>query len=813
MWDGWIRSFLGEASSQLTALHFEFASPIGTGFALLLILATGVGIGLFSWSRLGSLSRPMRLFLSLLRVAILALALFLVLDPRLVGERIKAAQNCVLLLFDDSKSMRVSGSDGRTRGDRLVEEYMANKLLFEDKLEARYIVASYRFGESVERFEDVQELDFARNETDIPGSVQSSLDEFRDTNAVAVVLFSDGVQQTSGPPTEPPEELRDGIPVFTVGTGRESEWRDVGISNLSVRRSNFDKSPVQLGVTVRSVGLQGRRIVVEVLDGNRVVQAELLEVTEDPQDHQVQMEFIPERKGWIEYRARVRLGDRRPRPGSPAEEDLSVSNQDPVMENNTSEFIVDNREKGYRILYFSGRPNWQNKFVRGALQEDEQLKVTSLVRVSEAEKKFVFRGLRTTVANPLFDGFEEEEAEARYDEDVFLRIGGGESDLGKGYPARQEDLFPYQLVIWGDVEHSFFSQNQLEITRDFVSKRGGSLLLLGGPRAFTEGGYAGSLIEPMLPVLLHEQGSGVGFDPESRELILVQPTIEGELTGSWTLDPDPEEDQKLWDELPPLTGLNRFLTTRPGATTFARAISGDTDADKDLFFAVQRYGEGKCAVLSSGETWQWRMGLDEKDERHHRLWRQIVRRLVNAVPEPIFLRDKEDVYTVGVPAKLEVVIRDELFEEREGVQTTVELATPSGENISLPVEESIREAGLYTVEFVPDTAGMHKVRVETTNEKGEIIGRVEDTVLAKGDDREFRNPQYNPAYLRELAARTGGKFFELDELSKVADEIPRIQHAEVEVVQIPLWHYPGFYFLLIAMLVTEWYVRRRKGHA
>ena len=37
---------------------------------------------------------------------------------------------------------------------------------------------------------------------------------------------------------------------------------------------------------------------------------------------------------------------------------------------------------------------------------------------------------------------------------------------------------------------------------EFVDRRGGGLLMLGGPRAFAEGGYAGTAVADVLPVVL-----------------------------------------------------------------------------------------------------------------------------------------------------------------------------------------------------------------------------------------------------------------------------------------------------------------------
>ena len=86
--------------------------------------------------------------------------------------------------------------------------------------------------------------------------------------------------------------------------------------------------------------------------------------------------------------------------------------------------------------------------------------------------------------------------------------------------------------------------------------------------------------------------------------------------------------------------------------------------DSAPLFMTQRYGEGKTAILATASTWQWQMQVDVEDEAHEKIWRQILRSLVTDSPEPIYLRDTEDVYTVGQPVDFSVIIRDRVFEER-----------------------------------------------------------------------------------------------------------------------------------------------------
>ena len=58
---------------------------------------------------------------------------------------------------------------------------------------------------------------------------------------------------------------------------------------------------------------------------------------------------------------------------------------------------------------------------------------------------------------------------------------------------------------------------------DFVSKRGGGLLMLGGRRSFAEGGWAGTPVAEVLPVEFDAETAGRGNAPEYFTQLTVQP--------------------------------------------------------------------------------------------------------------------------------------------------------------------------------------------------------------------------------------------------------------------------------------------------
>ena len=320
-----------------------------------------------------------------LRAVALTLVLFLLLGPALVAQRLEPGTHFVPVLFDDSRSMTVPEYDGQARAERFVQVYQGSD--FERVLTQSHQVARFRFGSTTARVNEVGDLAFDQGRSDIVGAVRGVLKQMSGAAVSAVVVFSDGVQQSAAP--VPITDLSRDVPIFTVGIGRDDLWRDLALTDVSVSRVRSD----EVAVTARVVaeGLGGEDVVVDVLDGKRVVASSPLSIVGPEEENYVRLNFDPQRDGWVSHRVRVRLADT-----------TDVATKDRIAENNARDILVDNRERVFRILYFSGRPNWEGKFLRRALDGAPQLVLSSLVRISGAERKFVFRGRDATMANPLF---------------------------------------------------------------------------------------------------------------------------------------------------------------------------------------------------------------------------------------------------------------------------------------------------------------------------------------------------------------------------------------------------------------------------
>lgn len=804
----WLEWLTGEPAADLVSPRFEFAFPLGNLAGWLLIAAGGALAFAYFWPKLRRQPFSARFWMTGARAVVAMLALFLALNPGVVGTVATPGDQYIAVLYDDSASMQVAAREGQSRGEYLVSELEANREAFLERLAARYQVTQYRFGGDIERVSDPTKLSFNRNESDPAGAVRAALEDLRAQTVSAAILFSDGAEQTGRPPADLGEILPDAPPVFTVGVDGGLPWADLAMRNLSVTRTHFDQSPLVVQADIESEGLAGGEAVFELVDGGNVLQSKTVQLTAAPV--KVRLEHTPSRKGWLEYTARVRLADAPPPSNPDGEIPLERAGRDRAPHNNARPVLADNREREYRILYYSARPNWENKFFRRAMEDDPELRVTSLVRISAAQREFVFRGANTTTINPLFEGFEDDEEKyGRYDEPIYLRLGASESELIKGYPSEAEELFKFDLIVWGDVVRENFTLDQLERTRGFVDKRGGALLIMGGKDIFSDEHFRGSVIEPLLPALFDgREGTISNEDPG--QLFQALPSIEGELSGTWSLGPGETASPEAWLGLPPLFGVNPVAAARAGSSVMAYASGDDPRAP---LFMTQRYGAGVCAVMATGETWQWNMQTPLGDGRHQRLWRQIVRHLMRDVRGPIAARNPPDEWTAGEETRIEYLVRDPAFDPLEGARVAMRIETPSGRAVELPVEESIEESGLYAAAFEPSETGAHTVTVDVLDENGEAVQTREDAVPAVADMREFQNAKYNPDFLRAIAARAGGEFVPLSELASLAGRIPWREEEDAEVRRVPLWHHPAVFILIALLMSIEWYARRKKGYA
>ncbi len=746
--------------------ELTFLSPWPTAVAGLVAVAVAVpAVVSYAMAR-GRSGVADRVVLGVLRGAFFLVLFAALMQPALVLTSVVPQRNFLAVLVDDSKSMTIADRDGSSRADKAIELLEPEDGVLA-RLSERFALRYFRYASSSSRMSGPEELSFGGSNTRIGRALGYARDELQGVPLSGIVVVSDGGDNSDEPIGKALLPLRAAsVPVFAVGLGDEEADADVQVSRVDAPAKSLVGSTLPVNVLVEARGYGGRTATIVVEDMGRIVAEEEVTLPRDGQPLVTPVAVVLEAEGARELSFRVagQQGER-------------------VLENNELRTVVQVRDRTEKILYFEGEPRHEVAFLLRAIEDDAGVQVVLLQRT--AENKF----LRRNLDDPL--------------------------ELLGGFPATREEMYGYRALILGSIEASFFTHDQLEMIAEFVGERGGTLMMLGGRRAFSEGGYKGTPLEDVLPVILEEPD---GSTPTERQVFVkVAPTAAGALHPATRIAGTVEASAARWDSLPPVSTTNLVVGLKPGATEFlaGTVVSGAGPSGDRVVSAFQRYGRGRSIVLAVQDTWLWQMDatVPLEDQSHETFWRQMLRWIVAEVPDPVEASAERLSVEAGEPATVTATVADAGFVEVNGAAVTARITTPAGEVQELPMEWSVEEDGQYAAMFVPESDGIFEVAVDAAGRDSTVFGSARTSVRAAPSTEEFRDPRQRRGLLQRMADETGGRYYTMETVDRLAEDL-RFAGGGVTVrEERDLWDMPIVFFLLAGLLASEWAYRRRRGLA
>ena len=585
--------------------------------------------------------------------------------------------------------------------------------------------------------------------------------------------------------------------------GNATPPRDVGVARVAVSQTSFEDAPVTIQAELATLGCRGEKLVAQLAnEAGRIVDTQTVVAPADGEPLAVRFQVRPEQPGVSFYQVRL----------APESEktafDHPEKSREATLANNRRLVAVDRGGGPYRVLYVAGRPNWEYKFLRRAVDEDQQVQLVSLVRIARREPKFDFRSRSGEATNPLFRGFgnQHDEAAETYDKPVLVRQGTEDAaELRDGFPKTAEDLYRYHAIIVDDLEAEFFTPDQMLLVQKFVSQRGGGFLMLGGQESFAGGKYDRTPLGDLLPVYLDQlpeihasAGHRIALEREG----WLQPWVRLRST-------EPEERKRL-ESMPAFQTLNRVRGIKPGATVLAKVV--DDDGWQAPALVEQRFGRGRSLALLVGDLWRW--GLKRTDETSdlEKSWRQTVRWLVADVPERIEV-EPQSPGDAGGAVRLLVRAHNARFEPLDNATVRVTVTAPGGEKLELSAAPSDDAAGSYRATYVPRQPGAYRAEVSVAGPDGAQLGRRETGWTSDPAADEFRVLRPNRELLEKIARESGGQLVEAAGLAELVTELPNRKVPITEPAITPLWHQSWVFMLAIVCLCGEWGLRRWRGAA
>ena len=134
-------------------------------------------------------------------------------------------------------------------------------------------------------------------------------------------------------------------------------------------------------------------------------------------------------------------------------------------ENNRIERVITVRKEKLKVLYVDSEPRYEFRYLKNYLERDETIDLNVVLLSSDPAYSQQDRSALPT------------------------------------FPAAKDDLFAYDVVLFGDADTSFLSQSQMQNLVEFVTEKGGGVLFIAG-ELFNPLSYRGTPLELLLPIEL-----------------------------------------------------------------------------------------------------------------------------------------------------------------------------------------------------------------------------------------------------------------------------------------------------------------------
>ncbi|MEP7339312.1 MAG: glutamine amidotransferase [Acidobacteriota bacterium] len=769
--DSFVQFFFKHKWSTFAKGNFSFANRPSWLLVILLALALGALV-YFLYVRPGyRINSKSKWGLIALRAGLLALIFIMLMRPVVVVPSIIPKSTSVAVLTDNSRSMTLADENSRSRIDA-TKELLATEGKFARALNDKFKVGLYGFSNNAAKIKDASELKADGQATDVVGALREALKDSTGSPLSAIVLVSDGGANT---PKDLSAELRElrarNIPVFTVGVGNSSRFKDAEAVRVTTPRRVLVGSAIIAETLVRLSGYGNSKISLAISEDDKAIKTQQFDVR-GGESQSLTIEFTPTSVGNHRYTFEVKPLD-----------------GETTLENNAIDALIAVTDDKPKILYIEGEPRWEYGKIRQAATAKTEKNLTLVSVLRSADGKFYRQGVESG------------------------------SELTTGFPTTIEELFTYQGIILGSIEANFFNYDQLKNIEQFAARRGGGVMAIGGTRAFDAGKYAQTPIADLLPVTLNDQ-------VEETETMVVQNykaalTSRGRTHAVTRLNEDRNQSAKIWDELPAISIPEMLTGTKPGATIILEARS-TADRNRSLPLLVeQRYGRGRTLAFTTNDSWRWRMEMPSQNNYHETFWRQLMRYIVSTTPKQFEVASERDVYVTGDTVSLRSEVNDKKFDAIRDAQVTATVTKPSGATVELPMKINFSdpnggqggEASTdYRSELAADETGLYKI--ETTAKRGgETLGTAASSFLVTERSREFYDAAQNAELLKRVASETGGKYYPLAKAGDLLDEITMLEGKNSERVSKDLWDMPINFMLLVGLASAEWFLRKRRGLA
>jgi hypothetical protein len=590
--------------------------------------------------------------------------------------------------------------------------------------------------------------------TDLAGPLGGVLDGTGDVMGVLVV--SDGDWNSGAAPVSVVSRYRTrGVPIFALPVGSSTRLPDLELLSIDTPTFGIVKKGVRIPFTIesslpRDVVMQ---VVVKTSDGERQTKEVRVRAMSRTSEAVV---WTPKEEG--DYTIEV---------------EVPQHSEETIVTNNQGAAPISIRQEKLKVLVIDSLPRWEYRYLRNALSRDPGVDVSCLLFHPELDK-----------------------------------VGGGNKDYIKEFPASLEELSKYDVVFLGDVgiERGQLTEEQCQMLRGLVEFQASGLVFIPGSQGNAHS-FVSTALEPLMPVVLDASNpDGVG----TRNAMRMELTEAGRRSLLTKLADTAEENVDVWLNLPGFQWHSAVSRAKPGVEVLAVHESAMSEQGRMPLLATKTFGAGKVLFMGTDGVWRWRKGVEDK--YHYRFWSQVVRWMAYqrnmAKGESMRFYFSPDTPSIGQTLTLRANVMQSSGEPLVQGEVTAKIEAPSGKSQSIKLSSGGTESwGSFEGRYETTEPGMHQVTLMCK----QTAETLETSFFVQGVSRERIGQAARPKVLEELARLTGGKTLSISEPQGWMDAIRMAPEPPSTIRRIALWSHPWLVALMVGLLTAFWIGRKAIG--
>ena len=621
--------------------------------------------------------------------------------------------------------------------------------------------------------------------TDIWQALKASLNE--SSNLSSILLVSDGQHNGSEDPVEMALQAASlDVPIYVVGVGDPNPPRNISVAEVFVRNKTYPDEPFEIEALLQASSYAGADLPEQI--DVRLIQQRVNDRTGQLEREEVirsNKVSLPSSGG----RVRIDFGHTVVQPGRYVYTVLSetIQNEINVTDNSRQSGEMEVVDEKVKVLLISGLPSWDYQQVQRLLQRDQTIELSCWLQSMD---------------------------ESRPQE--------GNAPISR-LPRTIEELGQYNVVLMMDPNPVEFDAQWIEALRVFCKNKAGGVLFMAGPQYTSEFVTLNRLngIREILPVRMGDMQYIASTDALasansnlSSNMLLVRHNLDHPVLSFHT---DVGENERRWAAMPPIYWSFPAKSAKPTARVLMERGNQVGAEGNNPLIATGRFGAGTVLYMGFQGTWRWRpAGLQA--QFFDRFWIQVVRYLIEnrslQGSRRGFVDSDKTEYELGDRILFVGRVLDEQFAPSTQNSHSVKITNQNGLTQKVEMQLLPGDGGQYEGSVIASRTGTFTATIDLGDnaEDEKLIEPITYRVVPpKVESNAF---WLNEKLLKEIADKSGGKYFRLDQIDRLPEELPkRVQRVSFKSPAEPLWdwnqYFRMFAFLLPVILLTaEWSIRK-----